>query len=462
MNYRMRIAALPAEINATAWDALLARQSRPTPFLKHAFLSALTATGCASDDTGWAPRFVTLWRDTDDDEAMPAAPVDGSAKRGQGDAGAIPDAAVGESGNDAESESESESESDSGTEHTVSSSEDPPGPNERLVAAAPLYLKSHSYGEYVFDWAWANAYEQNGQAYYPKLLCAVPFTPVTGARLLAEDDTARFALAQVLVAFAKQSGLSSLHILYPTEHEANMLDEVGMMARTAVQFHWLNAGYTSFDDFLATLNQKKRKNIKAERRRVAEAGVTFRRVRGEDATQDDWRFFNRCYRHTYREHHSTPYLNLAFFESIAETMPENLLLVIAEKEGRPVASSLLVYDKSIGGHAVSDETAAGGTRGTLYGRYWGAIEHIDCLHFETAYYQPLSFCIDEGIAVFEGGAQGEHKMARGFLPTVTRSAHWLAHPAFSDAVAHFLARETAGIGNYVDELREHNPFKKPA
>ncbi|WP_347556120.1 GNAT family N-acetyltransferase [Robbsia sp. KACC 23696] len=424
MNYRMRIAALPAEINAAAWDELLARQSRPTPFLKHAFLSALTATGCASDDTGWAPRFITLWRDGADADAAPMA------------------------------ETASES-SEGGDEHTVSSSEAPPGPNERLVAAAPLYLKSHSYGEYVFDWAWANAYEQHGQEYYPKLLCAVPFTPVTGARLLAEDDTARFALAQVLIAFAKQSGLSSLHILYPTEHEANMLDEAGMMARTAVQFHWLNAGYTSFDDFLATLNQKKRKNIKAERRRVAEAGVTFRRVRGEDATPEDWRFFNRCYRHTYREHHSTPYLNLAFFESIAATMPENLLLVIAEKEGRPVASSLLVYDKSIGGDVASEEP-----RGTLYGRYWGAIEHIDCLHFETAYYQPLSFCIDEGIAVFEGGAQGEHKMARGFLPTVTRSAHWLAHPSFSDAVAHFLARETAGIGNYVDELREHNPFRK--
>jgi predicted N-acyltransferase len=470
MNYRMRIAALPAEINAAAWDALLARQAHPTPFLKHAFLSALTASGCASDDTGWAPRFVTLWRDEEDN----GKPLDGTPTRGSGDAGTIADAAV-----DA-----SERHADAGTEHTVSSSEDPPGPHERLVAAAPLYLKSHSYGEYVFDWAWANAYEQNGQAYYPKLLCAVPFTPVTGARLLAEDDTARFALAQVLVAFAKQSGLSSLHILYPTEHDANMLDEVGMMARTAVQFHWLNAGYTSFEDFLATLNQKKRKNIRAERRRVEEAGVTFRRVRGEDATQEDWRFFNRCYRHTYREHHSTPYLNLAFFESIAASMPENLLLVIAEKEGRPVASSLLVYDKSIGGHPASDENVrddtsdANGTaalarpqtatatpptpapRGTLYGRYWGAIEHIDCLHFETAYYQPLSFCIDEGIAIFEGGAQGEHKMARGFLPTVTRSAHWLAHPSFSDAVAHFLARETAGIGNYVDELREHNPFKQ--
>ncbi|WP_320535161.1 GNAT family N-acetyltransferase [Robbsia andropogonis] len=450
MNYRMRIAALPAEINAAAWDALLARQPRPTPFLKHAFLSALTATGCATDETGWAPRFVTLWRD---DAVVTTAtpPLENEAADG----------------------------SDADTEHTVSSSEAPPGPGERLVAAAPLYLKSHSYGEYVFDWAWANAYEQHGQAYYPKLLCAVPFTPVSGTRLLAEDDTARFALAQVLVAFAKQSGLSSLHVLYPTEHEANLLDNAGMMARTAVQFHWLNAGYTSFDDFLATLNQKKRKNIRAERRRVEEAGVTFRRVRGEDATPEDWRFFNRCYRHTYREHHSTPYLNLAFFESIAETMPENLLLVIAEKEGRPVASSLLVYDRSIGGTSdvadtdtgaastrTADAPATTGTtkttapRGTLYGRYWGAIEHIDCLHFETAYYQPLSFCIDEGIAVFEGGAQGEHKMARGFLPTVTRSAHWLAHPSFSDAVAHFLARETAGIGNYVDELREHDPFKQ--
>jgi len=417
MNYRMRITASPAEIDAGAWDALLALQPRPTPFLKHAFLSALTSTGCVTEETGWGPRFLSLWID----EAETA---------------------------DEESDQSADKSADDGEDSdTVSSVHTAPLATERLVAAVPVYAKSHSYGEYVFDWAWANAYEQHGLKYYPKLLCAVPFTPVTGARLLATDDRARMALVQMLLAFAEKSEVSSLHVLYPTEHEANLLADAGMMERSGVQFHWLNAGYPDFDTFLATLEQKKRKNIRAERRRVRDAGVTFRRIPGTEARAEDWAFFTRCYQQTYREHHSSPYLNLDFFETIGAEMPENLLLVIAEREGRQIASSLLVYQREPNG-------------GTLYGRYWGAIETVDCLHFETAYYQPLEFCIDEKIQVFEGGAQGEHKMARGFLPTVTRSAHWLAHPAFADAVAQFLERETAGIGNYVDELREHNPFKE--
>ena len=383
-NYRTRIADAPAEIDAQAWNELLASQARPTPFLRHEFLNALDSTGCAIGETGWAPQFVTLWRDT-------------------------------------------------------------PG-GEKLAAAAPLYVKNHSYGEYVFDWAWADAYQRNGLEYYPKMLCGVPFTPVTGTRLLAEDETARAALAATLVAFAEQVDVSSLHVLYPTLAETGALTAAGMKLRSGVQFHWLNAGYASFDAFLDTLEQKKRKNIRAERRKVREAGVTFRRIRGELASEADWRFFNRCYRQTYREHHSSPYLNFDFFRTIGATMPENLLLVIAQRGDVPVASSLLVYQREPDG-------------GTLYGRYWGAVEHIPCLHFETAYYQPLEFCIDEGIAAFEGGAQGEHKMARGFLPTVTHSAHWLAHPAFADAVANFLERETGGIEAYVDELRERNPFK---
>ena len=430
MNYRMRITASPAEFDAHAWDALLALQPRPTPFLKHAFLAALTSTGCVTEETGWAPRFLSLWLDESDTGAHDGAEVGPEVGPGIG-------AEVDNVASDAASD-----EGDTVTLVHVS-----PLASERLVAALPLYAKSHSYGEYVFDWAWANAYEQNGLKYYPKLLCAVPFTPVTGARLLAVDDRARAALVQMLLAFAEQSEVSSLHVLYPTEHEANQLADAGMMERSGVQFHWLNAGYPDFDTFLATLEQKKRKNIRAERRRVRDAGVTFRRIKGTDASPEDWRFFTRCYRQTYKEHHSSPYLNLAFFETIGATMPENLLLVIAEIEGRQIASSLLVYQREPNG-------------GTLYGRYWGAIETVDCLHFETAYYQPLEFCIDEKIQVFEGGAQGEHKMARGFLPTVTRSAHWLAHPAFADAVAQFLERETAGIGNYVDELREHNPFKE--
>jgi uncharacterized protein len=313
---------------------------------------------------------------------------------------------------------------------------------ETLAAALPLYVKEHSYGEYVFDWAWADAYQRHGFEYYPKLLSAIPFTPVTGARLLARDGAARAALIAVLQKTQQATGLSSTHILFPPDAEARALADAGYMLRSGVQFHWLNQGYHSFDEFLATLEQKKRKNIRAERRKVAEAGVTLRRVRGADATGDDWRFFNRCYRHTYAAHHSTPYLNLDFWLRIGASMPDNLLLVIAERGGKPIAASLVVHSAD-----------------TLYGRYWGEIEHVPCLHFEAAYYQPLEFCIEQGIQTFEGGAQGEHKMARGFLPTRTWSAHWLSHPAFADAIERFLEREAGGIDDYIDELNDRNPFR---
>ena len=313
---------------------------------------------------------------------------------------------------------------------------------DTLAAALPLYVKGHSYGEYVFDWAWADAYQRHGLEYYPKLLAAVPFTPVAGPRLLAVDDAARAALIEVLKATQRATEVSSTHILFPPEAHARQLQDAGFLLRSGVQFHWLNPGYASFDDFLATLEQKKRKNIRAERRKVREAGVTLRRVRGADATDADWKLFNRCYRHTYAAHYSTPYLNLDFFRRIGETMPENILLVIAEREGRPIASSLVIHSQD-----------------TLYGRYWGELEHVPCLHFEAAYYQPLEFCIEQGIKTFEGGAQGEHKMARGFLPTRTWSAHWLAHPSFADAIERFLEREAGGIDDYMDELNERNPFK---
>jgi predicted N-acyltransferase len=314
--------------------------------------------------------------------------------------------------------------------------------DDALVAALPLYAKMHSYGEYVFDWAWADAYERHGLDYYPKLLSAIPFTPVTGGRLLARDGEARQALLAALVSIQQENGLSSTHVLYPPQSEAELLREAGFMLRSGVQFHWLNAGYRDFEQFLETLERKKRKNIRAERRKVQEAGVRFRRIEGREASEADWAFFKRCYDHTYAAHHSRPYLNLDFFLRIGATMPQHLLLVVAERAGRPIASSLLVYDEQ-----------------TLYGRYWGALEHIDCLHFETAYYQPLEYCIARGIACFEGGAQGEHKMARGFLPQQTWSAHWLAHPAFADAIEHFLQRESRGIAAYIDELNEHNPFR---
>ena len=311
-----------------------------------------------------------------------------------------------------------------------------------LEAALPLYVKSHSYGEYVFDWAWADAYHRHGLPYYPKLLSAIPFTPVTGARLLARDAAAEQALIACLMALGNSEDISSIHVLYPPQRQAAALQDAGFMLRSGVQFHWLNPGYRDFEDFLAELEQKKRKNIRAERRKVREAGVRFRHVPGGEASDADWRFFKRCYDRTYAEHYSTPYLNLDFFRRIGADMPQHLLLVIAERNGKPIASSLCIHDQT-----------------TLYGRYWGALEYVPCLHFETAYYQPLEFCIAQGLRCFEGGAQGEHKMARGFLPQKTWSAHRLSHSAFADAVQRFLEREQGGIDAYMDELNERNPFK---
>jgi predicted N-acyltransferase len=314
-----------------------------------------------------------------------------------------------------------------------------------LVAAAPLYLKAHSYGEYVFDWAWADAYQRHGLHYYPKGLVAVPFTPVPGARLLARDDAARDALVRALAAECDALGLSSLHVLFPRAPDAAALERAGLMRRRGVQFHWRNPGWRDFDDYLAALAQPKRKKIRAERRRVAEAGVSIEILESTAIGDADWAFFARCYRTTYAQHHSTPYLNRAFFTELARTMPEALLLAVARRAGRPIATSLLMRDAT-----------------ALYGRYWGAIEHVPCLHFEASYYAPIEWAIANGIERFEGGAQGEHKMARGFLPVPTCSYHRLAHPAFADAVERFLERESGGVDAYLDELDERSPLRRDA
>ncbi len=310
-----------------------------------------------------------------------------------------------------------------------------------LAGAMPLFVKSHSYGEYVFDWAWADAYARHGLEYYPKLLCAVPFTPVTGARLLARTDADRAAL--VAAALERAQRYSSLHVLFSTEAEARLMQSRGMLLRRAVQFHWTNAGYADFDAFLASLSHAKRKNIRQERRRVREAGVTFRCLRGAEIRARHWEFFHRCYSATYAAHHSTPYLSLEFFLRVGTTMAENTVLFVAERESRPVAASLCFADSR-----------------RLYGRYWGALERIPLLHFDACYYQPIEHAIANGLQAFEGGAQGEHKIFRGLLPVETVSAHWLAHAGFARAVEDFLERETRGIDRYVSELAEHSPFKK--
>jgi predicted N-acyltransferase len=314
--------------------------------------------------------------------------------------------------------------------------------DERLVAALPLYAKTHSWGEFVFDRAWAEAYERHDLRYYPKLVSAVPFTPVAGARLLAATPELRGELIAAALQLARDSGASGLHCLFPTEGEALEMRRHGMMLRKGVQFHWQNPGYGDFADYLAGMRHDKRKKIQQERRKVRDAGIRFEHLRGEQITASHWRHFQRCYAQTHQQFNSPQALNLDFFQRIGAAMPQHLLLIVALRDGQPIASALNFFDQ----HA-------------LYGRSWGTLEYHPGLHFETCYYQAIEFCIANRIASFEGGAQGEHKVARGFLPVTTWSAHWLAHPRFSSAVEDYLRREADGIDHYVDELNGSNPFK---
>jgi uncharacterized protein len=443
-DYVIRLLDSPGEVGAQSWNALLASQEQNgklNPFMRHEYLAALHESQSASPLTGWTPRFITLWS--------------GSA----------------------------------------------------LAGACALYLKDHSYGEYVFDHAWANAYQQHGLDYYPKALVAVPFTPVPGPRLLARTPAERVLLVQALVAWCKEEELSSLHLLFNADQDIAACEQAGLMLRHTIQFHWKNVAptlqdlaptlpasrgslppggalrlrpgeagsvapawqedaptpvgsssascYRDFDDFLMSLSQEKRKKIRQERRKVAEAGITFRWSQGKDISDADWDFFYRCYERTYYEHGNAPYLSRDFFHRMQKTMPENWLLFIAERAGKakpqPVASSLI---------ALSSGHAGGMPAETAYGRYWGALARVDCLHFEACYYQPLQWCIEHGVQSFEGGAQGEHKMARALMPVKTTSAHWLAHPSFADAVERFLAREGAGIEGYMEMLEQRNPFRR--
>lgn len=313
---------------------------------------------------------------------------------------------------------------------------------DALHAATPLYLKFHSYGEYVFDWAWADAYERAGQRYYPKLLCAVPFTPVACPKLLGIDAPARAALASSLLDLARESALSSLHCLFLTGEDESLFANAELLWRSGVQYHWHNRAYCDFDAFLAEFNRDKRKKIKQDRKKVRDQGVSFQWLLGGDCSDEDWAFFNTCYRQTYREHHSSPYLNLAFFQKLGEAMPENVLLIVARVADEPVASALFLLDAQ-----------------RLYGRYWGSIAAIPNLHFEVCYYQAIEFCIARGLAAFEGGAQGEHKIARGLLPVRTRSAHWIADTPFAEAIGAYLRRESAKVDDYLRTRQENSPLR---
>ena len=372
------------EVQKQAWNQLLEMQSEPTPFMRHQYLSALEESGSASPESGWALRLVTL-RDSN--------PTQYGAK-----------------GN--------------------------------LVAVAVLYIKPHSYGEYVFDWAWADAYQRHGLNYYPKAVTAVPFTPVPGSRLLAHSAQSKLALIQAMVELAKQEDWSSLHTLFLSADDLQATESAGWLTRHAVQFHWHNADFLNFDDFLSQLNQEKRKKIKQERRKVAQAGVSFKCLAGTAIQTADWEFFYQCYSQTYYEHGNAPYLNRDFFQRMQDHMPESWVLFVAEKNGQRMACSLIGCENKV-----------------AYGRYWGALERVDCLHFEACYYQPIEWCIANGVSRFEGGAQGEHKMARALLPVKASSAHWLSHPAFSDAVEKYLEKEGHGIEAYLENLETRSPLK---
>jgi hypothetical protein len=367
-------------IPAADWDRLV---DPDTPFLRHAFLAAMEHHGCVGEAQGWLPHHLAL-RDA------------------------------------------------AGT----------------LVAAAPGYLKFNSYGEFVFDWAWADAYRRQGLAYYPKLVLASPYTPATGPRLLTADTPRRAeygrALADGAVRVAERLGLSSLHWLFTTAAETELLVERGLLLRRGCQFHWSNPGYRSFDDFLATFTAEKRKKVRRERRRVQEAGISIRRVPGDEVSEAQWVTFHRLYRDTFDKRGGIPTLTLPFFQELGQAMGRNLLLVFAAQGRSIVAAAFnLVGERS------------------LFGRHWGCFADFHSLHFEACYYQGLEYCIEAGLTRFEPGAQGEHKVSRGFLPTPTWSAHWIADPRFRAAIARFLGQESEEMKAYHEAMHGHSPYREP-
>ncbi|MGJ0486253.1 MAG: GNAT family N-acetyltransferase [Methylomicrobium sp.] len=316
-----------------------------------------------------------------------------------------------------------------------------------LMGLLPLYLKTHSFGEYVFDQQWAAAWRQYGLAYYPKWLTAIPFTPCPGPRLVLKDSADRAKAMQLLFDFIRdvsiEQSLSSWHCLFPCEQEAEQWQAQGLLVREGVQYHWFNKGYRDFDDYLEAFNAAKRKMIRRERRKVDEAGVELLRMPGDQVTEAGWQAFYRFYALTYLKNASQPYLASDFFMRCASAMGDRMLLVQAVKNGETVAAALSFIGSD-----------------TLYGRYWGCAEEYDALHFEACYYQGLDYCIGRGLKRFDSGAQGEHKIARGFEPVPTYSVHWLKDAAFAEAVGNFLARERQSIRIYRRNAANYLPFKK--
>ncbi len=373
-----------AEIGAEAWDACACPEvagGRPEdPFTTYRFLKALEDSGSVGTGSGWAPRYMTAWEGT------------------------------------------------------------------QVIACAPLYLKAHSQGEYIFDHNWAHAYERAGGRYYPKLQIAVPFTPVTGRRLLTRpgfEETGRAALVAGAVEVAERSGLSSLHLTFCTEDEARAGVALGLMARRTQQYHWVNRGYRDFEAFLADLSSRKRKAIRRERARAQAFGGEIVTLTGDQIRPEHWDAIWTFYQDTGARKWGVPYLTRSFFECAHETLRDDILLVLALRDGHPVAGAMNLIGAS-----------------ALYGRYWGCIEEHPCLHFELCYYKAIEFAIDEGLQRVEAGAQGEHKLARGYLPVAIQSLHWLRDPGFAEAVAHYLEAERAAVDQDIEILTGYGPFRK--
>ena len=353
-----------------------------SPFLRHEFLAALEHSGCVGAATTWQPRHLLVHDDSG-----------------------------------------------------------------KLVGALPLYVKYDSSGEFVFDWGWAHAYEQAGLSYYPKLVSAVPFTPATGQRLLVAADADTAAVADLLLAGSRAAceelEASSLHILFPTSEEQPRLVRAGFHPRKGCQFHWSNAGYSTFDEFLGSFSSAKRKKARRERRRIFEAGIKFDRLRGDELTTAEWDTVFEYYSRTFLRRGRLPYLNREFFAELSRTMPENLIVVLARYEKKPIASAICFRSRT-----------------TLFGRYWGCLADFHSLHFETCYYQGIDYCIEQELERFEPGTQGEHKISRGFVPTATWSNHWLSNLDFNRALEDLLVREQSHVDTYMQELQSHLPFKR--
>ena len=375
-----------SEISRDQWNQLLDSEY---PFLRHEFLAALENSGSVSEKSGWCPQHLLVF-DQQEDEA---------------------------------------------------------GGKKTLIAAMPLYEKDHSHGEYVFDHTWANAYHQHDLAYFPKWVTSIPFTPCEGNRLLLKKGENQAEVYRVIINFlknkAEEKNISSWHCLFPTSAETEILKNENLIIREGVQFRWSNRGYTDFDDYLSTFNNKKRKNVRRERRWVTDQNIELIQVTGSEITDEQWQAFYPFYQMTYLKRNMPPYLNLSFFLELAKTMPDQLLLVMAVKDKTYIGAALSL----IGGD-------------TLYGRYWGCLDEYHSLHFEACYYQGLEYCIENKLQRFDSGAQGEHKISRGFEPVTTYSAHWIKDPQFSTAVDRYVRQEVEAMTVYKNDVTTLLPFKK--